>query len=89
MMMGMLTTAILASACAASSAASDTGATAETDHPHIVILFVDDMGYGDTGCYNAESKSRRRTSTVWLVPGCVSPTRTLPDRCAIRLGTGC
>ena len=25
-------------------------------HPHIVIIFVDDMGYGDVGVYNEESK---------------------------------
>ena len=25
-------------------------------HPHIVIIFVDDMGYGDVGVYNSESK---------------------------------
>ncbi len=24
--------------------------------PHIVIILVDDMGYGDPGCYNSESK---------------------------------
>jgi arylsulfatase A len=25
-------------------------------HPHIVVILVDDMGYGDAGCYNAKSK---------------------------------
>ena len=26
------------------------------DLPHVVIILVDDMGYGDPGCYNADSK---------------------------------
>ncbi len=25
-------------------------------HPHLVIILVDDMGYGDPGCYNPDSK---------------------------------
>ena len=25
-------------------------------HPHVVIILVDDMGYGDPGCYNRQSK---------------------------------
>lgn len=25
-------------------------------HPHVVVILVDDMGYGDPGCYNPDSK---------------------------------
>ena len=28
----------------------------EKPHPHLVVILVDDMGYGDPGCYNPESK---------------------------------
>ena len=31
-------------------------ASALRANPHIVIILVDDMGYGDPGCYNPESK---------------------------------
>ena len=30
--------------------------TASADSPNVLIILVDDMGYGDAGCYNAESK---------------------------------
>ncbi len=30
--------------------------SAAARHPHVVVILVDDMGYGDPGCYNPESK---------------------------------
>ncbi|MCU0795193.1 MAG: arylsulfatase [Akkermansiaceae bacterium] len=31
-------------------------ASLESTHPHVVLIVVDDMGYGDAGCYNPQSK---------------------------------
>ncbi|MEM1442361.1 MAG: arylsulfatase, partial [Verrucomicrobiota bacterium] len=30
--------------------------SAESEHPNILILYADDLGFGDLGCYNPESK---------------------------------
>lgn len=43
----------------ASVAADVTESHAKPTHPNVIILLVDDMGYGDLGCYN--SKSRIKT----------------------------
>ena len=32
------------------------GSAGAADKPHIVIILVDDMVYGDPGCYNSDSK---------------------------------
>ena len=31
-------------------------ASAEVKQPNVVLIFADDMGYGDVTCYDAESK---------------------------------
>ena len=31
-------------------------ASAEVRHPNVILIFADDMGYGDVTCYDAESK---------------------------------
>lgn len=33
-----------------------TGSLCEADRPNIVLIVVDDMGYGDPGCFNPQSK---------------------------------
>ena len=45
-----LSTGIFFSAC------SSADKTAEQQKPNIVFILADDMGYGDLGCYNSESK---------------------------------
>jgi len=51
---------LLTSRCLHPLAAICLGAVLATSaaarHPHVVVILLDDMGYGDAGCYNPESK---------------------------------
>ena len=42
--------------CIALVAAISAAAPAHAAGPHVVVILADDLGYGDPGCYNAESK---------------------------------
>jgi arylsulfatase A-like enzyme len=37
-------------------AAAPAAPAAPAGHPHVIVILVDDMGYGDPGCYNPKSK---------------------------------
>jgi arylsulfatase A len=50
------TLAMVAVVWSAAVAAEDVASRGERSHPHIIVLLVDDMGYGDPGCYNSASK---------------------------------
>ena len=41
---------------ASSASANGKSAAASSEMPNVIIIFLDDMGYGDPGCFNPESK---------------------------------
>lgn len=47
---------IVALSCATAFSQANETPDPAADHPHVVIILVDDMGYGDLGSFNPESK---------------------------------
>ena len=47
--------------------------------PNIIYIIMDDLGYGDIGCYGQE-KSKHPISTCCIKTGCTSPSITVVRR---------
>jgi len=41
---------------------------------NVLFIVLDDLGFGQLGCYGA--RNARRTSTLWRLAGCAMPTST-------------
>ena len=62
---------------------------AAQEKPNIVYNMVDDMGYGDAGCYNPKSKIPTPNIDSLANAGMRSPMLIRRGRCAILRGTDC
>ncbi len=71
----------------ASAGAQEQGKVDRKTWPNLVVILADDLGYGDLGCYNPDSKIRRRISIGWPAKGCASLTHMLRPRSAHPRGT--
>ncbi len=57
------------------------------ERPNIVIILVDDMGYGDPGCYNPESKIQTPHIDSLARDGMRFTDAHAPGRCATSRAT--
>ena len=44
------------------------------DKPNVVIIYADDIGYGDLGCYGAKAVKTHPIPTGWRTKGFALPT---------------
>ena len=63
--------------------------SAERNRPNILLILADDFGYGDVGCYNAESNVTTPNFDRLARGGCASPTHILLPRFARLAATAC
>lgn len=51
-----LSTKLILIFCIAISGCANPTTSTKEKHPNVILILADDMGYGDAGCYNSESK---------------------------------
>ncbi len=69
--------------------ACSSGAIWASDPPNIVYILADDLGYGNLGCYNPESKIPTPRLDRLQCKGCDSRMLIRHHRSVLRLGTRC
>ncbi len=81
-------TGIFAALCACSEPRMVSETPPETkDRPNIVFILADDMGYGDVGAYNPESRIPTPNMDALALQGMRSPMPTRPRPSVLRRDT--